>query len=432
MSNGILQAGTPVLAFGTFRLLPVQRVLLEGDQPIRLGSRAFEILFALIERSGDVVGKEELIARVWPNTVVEEATLRVHIAALRKVLGSDSSGRYVENVSGRGYRFVAPVTRLGDTKPTPVVRTEPAERRSELPAPCSRVIGRADVVRDLAERLPQRRFVTVVGPGGIGKTTVAVATAERLAPSYEQGACFVDLLTVMDHARVPATLAAALGLVVPSDDPMPEILAFLAQKHVMIVLDTTNSMQTSTDNNCGLGANATREQCALAGVQTYSASLCRVTFRDCKLDSVNFRNGTLTENGVGKFSEINDAALESLRAAQFTHLWLTGIFRQATATDYAPVGLPADDPDHTIELLCMICDFAIAVPLSLIEKYDDLDDMVCSRCWAVHQYDRIIAARMKKPGQDMREYQASQARAHGRQVAAVARAKHSNEQQKLF
>src|SRR5215471_21115181 len=103
MSNGILQAGTPVLAFGTFRLLPVQRVLLDGDQPIRLGSRAFEILFALIERSGDVVGKEELLARVWPDTVVEEATLRVHIAALRKVLGSDS-GRYVENVSGRGYR----------------------------------------------------------------------------------------------------------------------------------------------------------------------------------------------------------------------------------------------------------------------------------------------------------------------------------------
>jgi predicted ATPase/DNA-binding winged helix-turn-helix (wHTH) protein len=237
MSNGILQAGTPVLAFGTFRLLPVQRVLLEGDQPIRLGSRAFEILFALIERSGDVVGKEELIARVWPNTVVEEATLRVHIAALRKVLGSDSSGRYVENVSGRGYRFVTPVTRLGDAKPTPIVRTEPAERRSELPAPCSRMVGRGDEVSDLAERLPQRRFVTVVGPGGIGKTTVAVATAERLAPSYEQGACFVDLATITDHALVPATLASALGLAVLSDDPMPAILAFLAKKHVIVVLD---------------------------------------------------------------------------------------------------------------------------------------------------------------------------------------------------
>src|SRR5215468_10685028 len=148
MSHGVQQPDAPVLAFGSFRLLPVQRVLLEGDQPIRLGSRAFEILFALIERSGDVVGKEELLARVWPNTIVEEATLRVHIAALRKVLGCDSSGRYVENVSGRGYRFVAPVTRLGDSKPTPIARIDPTPRRSELPAPFSRVIGRADVVRD--------------------------------------------------------------------------------------------------------------------------------------------------------------------------------------------------------------------------------------------------------------------------------------------
>src|SRR5215468_8459689 len=145
MSDGMLPTSEPVLGFGTFRLFPVQRVLLEGDQPIRLGSRAFEILSALIERCGDVVGKEELIARVWPNTVVEEATLRVHIAALRKVLGCDSSGRYLENVSGRGYRFVAPVTRLGDAGPTRPVRVEPAGSRSELPAPCSRVIGRSDV-----------------------------------------------------------------------------------------------------------------------------------------------------------------------------------------------------------------------------------------------------------------------------------------------
>jgi predicted ATPase/DNA-binding winged helix-turn-helix (wHTH) protein len=237
MSNGVQPAGAPVLAFGNFRLLPVQGVLLEGDQPIRLGSRALEILFALVERCGDVVGKEELLARVWPNTVVEEATLRVHIAALRKVLGSDNSGRYVENVTGRGYRFVAPVMRLGDAKPTPIVRAELAERRSELPAPYSRVIGRTDVVRDLAELLPQQRFVTVVGPGGIGKTTVAVATAERLAPSYEQGVCFVDLATIADHALVPATLASTLGLAVLSDDPMPAIRAFLANKHVMIVLD---------------------------------------------------------------------------------------------------------------------------------------------------------------------------------------------------
>src|SRR5262245_39789061 len=89
------------LAFGPFRLLPVERVLLEGERPVRLGSRALEILLALLERSGEVVGKNELMARVWPKIVVEEAALRVHVSALRKALGCGQGGlRYVENVTG--------------------------------------------------------------------------------------------------------------------------------------------------------------------------------------------------------------------------------------------------------------------------------------------------------------------------------------------
>src|ERR1700730_6665303 len=90
----------PVLTFGPFRLLPVKRVLQEGERPVRVGGRALDILLALVERPGELVSKEELIARVWPNIAIEEATLRVHIAGLRKVLGGN---RYIENVTGRGY-----------------------------------------------------------------------------------------------------------------------------------------------------------------------------------------------------------------------------------------------------------------------------------------------------------------------------------------
>jgi len=100
-----------ILAFGPFRLLRAQRVLLEGDTPLRLGSRALDILIALVERPGEVVSKEDLFARVWPSTFVVEANLKVHVGALRKALGDGQSGaRYVTNVPGRGYRFVAPVT----------------------------------------------------------------------------------------------------------------------------------------------------------------------------------------------------------------------------------------------------------------------------------------------------------------------------------
>src|SRR5439155_15932032 len=102
----------PPISFEPFRLLPAQRLLLEGDTPVRLGSRAFDILAVLVERAGEVVGKEQLIARAWPQTVVEEANLKIQVSALRRALGDGQGGnRYVITVPGRGYNFVAPVRR---------------------------------------------------------------------------------------------------------------------------------------------------------------------------------------------------------------------------------------------------------------------------------------------------------------------------------
>src|SRR6476620_9401028 len=103
-------AGEGTLAFGPFRLVAAQRLLLEGDKPVRLGSRAFDILTALVERAGEVVGREELIARAWPATFVEEANLKIQVSALRRVLGDgQGDNRYVATVIGRGYNFVAPI-----------------------------------------------------------------------------------------------------------------------------------------------------------------------------------------------------------------------------------------------------------------------------------------------------------------------------------
>jgi DNA-binding winged helix-turn-helix (wHTH) protein len=105
----------PWFAFGPFRFCPRRRLLLEKDKPLRLGSRALDILIALLERPGDVVGKQELIARVWFGTVVEDGNLKVHIAALRRTLREGEAGnRYICTVTGRGYAFVAPVTRFDD------------------------------------------------------------------------------------------------------------------------------------------------------------------------------------------------------------------------------------------------------------------------------------------------------------------------------
>src|SRR6266404_4197678 len=125
--------GEHIFAFGPFRLLAAQRLLLEGDTPVRLGSRAFDILAALVERSGEVVAKQELIARAWPQTFVEEANLKLQVSALRRALGDGQGGhRYVVTVTGRGYNFVAPVS-LEGALPAPVPHTIAAVAAHNLP-----------------------------------------------------------------------------------------------------------------------------------------------------------------------------------------------------------------------------------------------------------------------------------------------------------
>jgi DNA-binding winged helix-turn-helix (wHTH) protein len=102
------------ISFGPFRLLPAQFLLLEGDRPVPLGSRALEILIALLERPGELISKQELMTRVWPNIFVEPANLTVHISALRRSLRDGQDGnRFIINIPGRGYCFVASVEVAG-------------------------------------------------------------------------------------------------------------------------------------------------------------------------------------------------------------------------------------------------------------------------------------------------------------------------------
>src|SRR5258708_27885640 len=128
------------ISFGPFRLLAAQRLLLEGENPVRLGSRAFDILAALVERPREVVSKKELIARVWPKTFVEDANLKIQISALRRALGDRPGGhRYVVTVPGRGYNFVAPVRRE-EHSGVPQAPTGARPAVHKLPFPPTRLI----------------------------------------------------------------------------------------------------------------------------------------------------------------------------------------------------------------------------------------------------------------------------------------------------
>lgn len=155
----------------------------------------------------------------------------MQVAALRKALGDGRRGaRYVVAVPGHGYRFVAPVSRVAAT-------SDDAVRASNLPVRLSRTIGRDDVVSALVERMMRRRLLTITGPGGIGKTTVALSVASTLIAHHSSGVCFVDFGTLADPELVPVAVATALGLGIISDHPAEAIAAFVRDKSLLIVLD---------------------------------------------------------------------------------------------------------------------------------------------------------------------------------------------------
>ena len=223
--------------FGSLRLIPAHRVLLEDGKPLRLGSRALDILITLVERAGETIRKDELIARTWPDTVVDEGALRVHVAALRKALGDGRAGkRYIANNPGRGYTFVAPVKREHpDAAPA---EANEATAVSNLPVPLTRIVGRDGVIATLTGQLARRRLLTIVGPGGIGKTTVAIAAAEAASPSFSDGVWFVGLASLADHDLVPSAISAVLGLALSGANPVSSLAAWLRDKRALILLDS--------------------------------------------------------------------------------------------------------------------------------------------------------------------------------------------------
>ena len=234
MASSLAGPAEQEIAFGPFRFLQAQHLLLEGDRPVAVGSRALALLSALLERAGEVVSKEDLFARAWPDTFVEEGNLRVHIAALRRALHDGEDGnRYLLTIPGRGYSFVAPAGSSGMAQQRPPRSSAP----HNLPPPPTGMIGRSDVVAALASQMSQRRFLSLVGPGGIGKTTVALAIANEVLPRYRDGAAFIDFVPISDPLLVPGKLASVLGLSISPDDPLSGVLSYLRSKEILLILD---------------------------------------------------------------------------------------------------------------------------------------------------------------------------------------------------
>jgi DNA-binding winged helix-turn-helix (wHTH) protein len=236
----MVRQGTPakdVISFGPFSLIASERVLTKEGTPVGLGARALDTLIALVSSPNEVLGKRDLLARVWPDVIVDEGSLRFHIASLRKALGDGEEGsRYIATIAGRGYCFVAPISRSSEPDEAPSAAVRASLGNLALPNRLTRMIGRVDETREIAARLADSRFVTIVGAGGVGKTTVAVAVAHDLIEAFGGAVTFIDLSALTDSALVAPTIASMLG--VSTDDAASSLIAYLRDKRVLLVLDT--------------------------------------------------------------------------------------------------------------------------------------------------------------------------------------------------
>jgi predicted ATPase/DNA-binding winged helix-turn-helix (wHTH) protein len=226
-----------ILAFGPLKLLPRQKAPFKSDCPHVMGNRALEFLTLLVSRAGKLIGKEELFMDAWPNMHVEEANLRMHIAARREAPCDGQDGNcYVMTLPRRGYYYVAPVACINGWAEQPL-RVCVAPKTSRLPKRLTSPTEREQVVFLLMGQLESGRFITIVGPGGVGKTSVALTIAHRVSDRYEDGVYLVDLAQRTDAEMVPTASASVLGMSVTSDDLLPSLLAALKCERMLLFFD---------------------------------------------------------------------------------------------------------------------------------------------------------------------------------------------------
>ena len=198
--------GRPVYETGEWEVDLARRELRVRGVPLPLGDRAFDIIEILVQAAGDIVPKDVLMTRVWPDAIVEENTLQVHISALRKVLGP--SRTMLKTVPGRGYRLLGDWTSRGAGATPDAAAVDPRDMPPQPSLATARhLIGREGAVQRLRELLSTCRMVTLTGPGGIGKTVLALEVARTLLPAFQGEVWPVELAAVSDPDLVPSACA---------------------------------------------------------------------------------------------------------------------------------------------------------------------------------------------------------------------------------
>ena len=218
-----------------------RRELRSRGVPVPIGGRAFEIIETLVQAAGELVSKDDLMARVWPGIVVEENTLAVHVSAARKALGLDR--RMLETAIGRGYRLLGNWTLQSSRASTGPADRHPTEEllgpiRANLPMSGSDLIGRGVATRRLRDLLSAYRVVTLTGAAGIGKTSLALEVARRVHPTFDGDCWFVELGSLSEATLVPSAVARVFNLKMGGEEITAEGVArAIGQRKTLLILD---------------------------------------------------------------------------------------------------------------------------------------------------------------------------------------------------
>ena len=217
-----------------------RRELRSRGVPVPLGGRAFEVVTVLVQSATELVTKDHMMEQVWPGARVGEATIHVHISAVRKALGPDRA--MLKTVSGRGYRLLGswtPQQREGNAPPvySPLTRTSGAPPANNFPPFITRLIGRAAACQFVRDLVSAYRVVTLTGPGGIGKTSLAIKAVRYLLPDFEDGGWIVELASLSDPGLVPSTVAGTLGLKLSGEISAESVARAVGGRHLVLVLD---------------------------------------------------------------------------------------------------------------------------------------------------------------------------------------------------
>jgi predicted ATPase/DNA-binding winged helix-turn-helix (wHTH) protein len=235
----------PIHQCGDWEVDLARRELRRRGEPVPIGSHAFDVLQTLVQSAGHIVTKDELMARVWSGISVEENTLHVHVSALRRALDTDRD--ILKTVPGRGYRLLGVWATVRSDEPGALTASGPMRSAAgNLPLATSNLVGRQNAVQQLKDLLSAYRAVTLTGPGGIGKSKLALEAARNLQSDFEGEGWLVELASLSESNLVPFVVARTLGLKLGNEYSPETVARSIGGRKLLLVLDNCEHVINSS------------------------------------------------------------------------------------------------------------------------------------------------------------------------------------------